>query len=133
MAQLIRELPLENGLTLCIFDHTRHYFGDFHLVKLELTCEISLSSAPFDNAAEREAAQRLLGAAAVYRRFVEQMGVPTADVQPTVEQLIGNFTTHSLPYLSSPDFARRFVSAEFERAHKKKSRPTMGYAAGRHD
>lgn len=133
MAQLIRELPLGNGLILRIFDHTRHYFGDFHLVKLELTCEMPVSSAHFDDAAEGEAAPRLLGEIAVYRRFVEQMGVPTADVQSTVEQLIGNFTVHSLPYLSSPDFASRFVRAEFERLRKKKSRPTMGYAAGHHD
>ncbi|WP_298269340.1 hypothetical protein [Geobacter sp.] len=132
MVQPIREFPLENGLSLRIFDHTRHYFGDFHHVKLELTCEIPILSAHFAESADKEAACRLLGDAVVYRRTVEQMGVPSAEVQSTVERLIGNFTHHALPYLSTPDFSRRFVRAEFERARKRKSRP-IGYLPGSHD
>lgn len=119
MPPLIREIRLENGLTIHIYDHTRHYFGDFYLVKLEIACEVPLGAALFADEAELEDARRLLGDPAVYRRTVEQMGVPSTAIETVTERLIGTFTDHSLPYFSSPVFSARFVKAELARARKK--------------
>lgn len=132
MAPLIREIPLENGLTVRIYDHTRHYYGDFYLVKLEIVCEVPLGAGLFADGAELEEARRLLGDPAVYRRTVEQMGVSSTAIETATERLIGTFTSHSLPYFSAPGFPARLVQTELNRARKRLALAPR-FAAGPHD
>jgi len=124
MTLMIREIPLENGLVVRFLDHTRHYYGDFYLVRIEILCEIPLLPDYFDDQADLEEAQRLVGDPAIYRRVVEQMGVPSTAIATVTERLMDNFTTHSLPYFSSPGFPRRFLRAELERTRKKSVLPS---------
>lgn len=124
MTSMIREIILENGLLVRFFDHTRHYYGDFYLVKIEIVCEIPLHTDFFDDQTDLEEARRLVGDPAVYRREVEQMGVPSTAIATVTERLMGNFISHSLPYFSAADFPRRFLRAELERARKKRVIPS---------
>lgn len=132
MASVIRETGLENGLTIRFLDLTRHYFGDFHLVKIEIVCEIPLLPDYFADPAEHEEARRLIGAPVVYRRTVEQMGVPSTAIGMVTDRLIANFTDHSLSYFSAPGFPARFVRREFEKARKQPVR-TSRFAQPLHD
>lgn len=116
MTTVLREISLKNGLTIRFRDHTRHYFGDFHQVRLEIVCDIRLDPAHFENITDFEDARRILGEGVSYRRFVEQMGVPTASTGEVKEQLIAHFVGHSLKYVSSSVFPQRLVQAELERA-----------------
>lgn len=124
MTSMIRETILENGLLVRFLDHTRHYYGDFYLVKIEIVCEIPLHTDFFDDQADLEEARRLVGEPAVYRREVEQMGVPSTAIATVTERLMSNFISHSLPYFSATDFPRRFLRAELERARKKRVIPS---------
>ena len=119
MTRIIREMTLENGLVVRFFDHTRQYYGDFYLVKIEISCEIPLCPASFDEPGDLEDARRLVGDPAVYSRTVEQMGVPSTAIGTVTERLMGNFITHSLPYFSAPGFPGRFLRTELARARKK--------------
>lgn len=132
MASVIREIGLDNGLTIRFLDLTRHYFGDFHLVKIEIVCEIPLLSDYFADSAEREEARRLIGDPAVYRRTVEQMGVPSTAIGMVTDRLIANFTDHSLSYFSAPGFPARFTRRELEKARKQPAR-TSRFAPSFHD
>lgn len=132
MATVLREVPLQNGLTVRFLDHTRHYFGDFHLVRLEIACDIRLDAAHFDNATAFEEARRLLGDHVSYRRFVEQMGVPTSSTDDVKQQLMAHFTSHSLRYVSSHAFPARFVHSELERARGKRLKAPVFLVSG-HD
>ncbi|GLI39019.1 hypothetical protein KI811_04800 [Geobacter hydrogenophilus] len=123
MASLIREMTLENGLIVRFFDHTRLYYGDFYLVKVEIVCVVPLCPDYFDEHAEIEEVRRLLGDPAMYRRTVEQMGVPSTAIATVTEQLIGNFLSHSLPYFSASGFPRKFLMTELARARKKRTLP----------
>ncbi len=124
MAQMIREISLENGLVVRFFDHSRHYYGDFHLVKIEIACEIPLSADYFDEQAELEEARIRFGEKALYRRSVERMGIPTKDIPAVTDQLVENFVSHSLPYFAAPGFARRFLKTELLRGRKKQVLPS---------
>ena len=124
MTSMIREITLENGLVVRFFDHTRHYYGDFYLVKIGIVCEVPLCSAYFGELADMAEAQRLVGDSAVYRRAVEQMGVPSTAIATVTERLMDNFILHSLPYLSSPAFPGRFLKAELERVRRKSILPS---------
>jgi hypothetical protein len=71
----IRTISLENSQTICVFDQTRRYYENFHLVRLEIVCEVPLRSEFFITEGDFPVAKKLLGEKAVYRRTVEQMGV----------------------------------------------------------
>lgn len=121
MASLIREMTLENSLVVRFFDHTRLYYGDFYLVKVEIVCVVPLCPDYFDEHAEIEEVRRLVGDPAMYRRTVEQMGVPSTAITTVTEQLIGNFISHSLPYFSASGFPRKFLMTELARARNKRN------------
>lgn len=123
MTDIIREIPLENGLLVRFCDHTRHYYGDFHLVKIEVVCEVPLRSDYLDDAGDLADALVLLGDPARYRRIMEQMGVPSTSIVSVRERLIENFISHSLPYLASSRFPARFLHSELQRARKKRVLP----------
>ncbi len=120
--KLAREIPLENGLNVCFYQHTHRYFGDYHRIKVEIVCEIPVREELFDNSVEFADAQALLGQAAVFRRNIEMMGISSADVENSLERTIENFMKHSLSYLSSPLFPKKLVLAELAGARKKDTR-----------
>lgn len=125
MTQLLRETTLENGLTVRFSNASKPYFGDFHHVKLEIACEVLLSARYFATEAELHDACRRLGTSVVYRRTIEKMGVPTAEVDTVLGRLIASFVANSLPYLASTTFAPRFILAELAKVRK---RPQHHYA-----
>lgn len=115
MNQTVRELALDNGLTVRFSDASRRYFGDYHQVRVEVTCEVPLSGELFDDSAAFEAARKLLGSVVCYRKLVEHQGVPSLSVAEQVEKVIQHFIDHSLNYFSSEQFPRRLVHSELNR------------------
>ena len=61
MKKVIREIALANGLTVSFTDATRRYFGDYHQVRVEISCEVPLTAELFADHAAHEAALKLLG------------------------------------------------------------------------
>lgn len=119
MNDMLLEISLPNGLVVRFVDHTRQYYGDYYLVKLEIICEAAVSSDYFGERAEFEEAMRLLGPKAVYRKELEQMGVPSTEIERVRERLIENFREHSLPYFERENFPSKLVLGEFEKLRKK--------------
>ena len=115
MKTLIREIPLSNGLTVQFFDSTRRYFGDYHQVRVQICCEVALTADLFADDGELQAAVKLLGAKVLYRKDIEQQGVPTALTAESVDKVISQFLEHSLGYFQGEAFARRFVQSELNR------------------
>ena len=115
MKNLIREIPLANGLTVRFFDTTRRYFGDYHQVRVKISCEIPLTADLFDDDQACQAAVRLLGDSVHYRKDVEHQGVPTLATSEAVEKVIRQFVEHSQGYFETKEFPRRFVQSELSR------------------
>ncbi|HEX5773826.1 MAG TPA: hypothetical protein VFY07_05835 [Geomobilimonas sp.] len=122
MADLLRSIPLPNGLTVRVVDHTRHYYGDFYLVRLEFSCTVSLLEAYFTDRQTFDQARTLLGEIVSYRRNVDQMGVPASAIEQVREKLIDNFIVHSLPYFATPDFPKKLVLGEMRKSLRKVTR-----------
>jgi hypothetical protein len=110
--KLARKVDLENGLTVSFFTHCHRYFGDYHQVRVEITCEVPIEEEYFSSLVECNEARAALGMTAVFRRKVERMGVPTADLETTLESIIANFSEHSLSYLSTSDFPGKLIATE---------------------
>ncbi len=121
MKKPLRELPLPNGLTITFFDHSRRYFGDFYMVKIEIICRVPILPSYFDDQTIFEEAWSLLNGEVIYKRVEEQMGVPSTEIDRVLDRLISNFTEHSLPYFSSAGFPGKIILAELNRIKKKKA------------
>ncbi|HKZ17635.1 MAG TPA: hypothetical protein VJ161_09270 [Geobacteraceae bacterium] len=122
MDTLIKKIPLENGLTVLILDHTRRYYGDFYIVKLEILCEAPVREEYFTGMDDFTVARKILGERTVYRRFVEHMGVPSTGIEHAREQLIRNFADHSLPYFSVASFPQKLVLSHYTKAKQRLGR-----------
>lgn len=116
MDALIKKICLENGITIYIYDQTFRYYGDFYHVKMEIVCKVPLLREYFESESEYAHARRILGEYATYRRFVEQMGVPSTGIDRARELLMNSFTGHSLPYFSSANFPLKFVLSQYKKA-----------------
>lgn len=119
MNQPIKEIPLANGLTVRFFDATRRYFGDYHQVRIHIVCEVPLVAELFEDDAARQAALKLLGDRASYRKEIEQQGVPTVAVEETVRKVIDHFVEHSLGYFEGEAFPKKLVQSELKRVSGK--------------
>ena len=115
MKDLIREIPLANGLTVRFFDTTRRYFGDYHQVRVRISCEIPLTADLFDDEHAFHRALKLLGDKVHYQKDVEHQGVATLATAETVEKVIRQFIEHSLCYFETREFPGRFVQSQLSR------------------
>ena len=119
MKNVVREIPLANGLTVRFTDATRRYFGDYHQVRVAISCEVPLTAELFDTQPAFEAALKLLGSRVSYLKQVEHQGVPTLSTAETVQKVIQQFIDHSLSYFETAAFPRRLVQSELNRLRTK--------------
>lgn len=121
----IRDIPLPTGLTVSFHDQTSRYFGDYYLVKLEIVCKVPVLAGYFTEQGEYDEAGSLLGDEVVYRRSMEQMGVPSTEIERVLNRLMADFEKNSLPYFAAPAFPGKVVCAELRKIRKKKGRPPV--------
>lgn len=115
----IRKLELAGGVCAVVSDHSRHYYGGYYHVRLEITAEVPLFKESFKSEAEYADAVRLLGGSVLFRRTLEKMAVPAEEMEATRRELMDSFTAHMLPYLQRQDFPQRFVLSEYRAASTK--------------
>lgn len=105
---LFLPMKLSNGLTLSICDHTRAYFGDYHLVKLEIVFSVAAVIGDRKPSVVDSADQLKLN----HNCFLERMGVHSSAVEGVKNALLKDFETNSSPYMSSPEFLQRLLARE---------------------
>lgn len=108
---------LPNGLTIELFDRSNRYFGDYWHLDLEARCQVSLAAAGLAGE-ELTRASGLVGETVEYRRRLEKMGVPTAEVAATRDALVASFLASARSYLGSPGFPGRLVRGRLEEARR---------------
>jgi hypothetical protein len=117
--EIYRLFELEGGLAVRLMDRTRNYYGDFWHVLIDVQCDVEVARVADKVSSSGVDLTALSDKTFVYRRTLEKMGVPSAEVAAVREHLVANFASHSLPYFSSPAFAERFVLAEVRKRQKR--------------
>lgn len=123
----VRILELQNGLIVRFFDRTRHYYGGFYHVKVEVCCDLSVVPELFASSEQYCQAVEILGETVNYKKTLERMGVNESDIRTVQEQLITQFVESSLTYLSAPSFPSGIVRAELEKQVKKRSGRSVSF------
>jgi hypothetical protein len=122
MNSCIKRIELTNGLIISIYDTTRRYYEDYHLVRLEMVCEAPLRKEYFDGPAEFSEALGVLGEYAVYRKTIEKMGVPYDEIGQAREQLVQGIENNCRGYFARASFPRKLVKTELAKARDKRRR-----------
>ncbi|MGA7826306.1 MAG: hypothetical protein WCA04_01490 [Geobacteraceae bacterium] len=121
----VRKIDLGNSLTVSMYDTTRRYYEDYHLVRLEIECDIAVQESYFESTEEFAKARALLGDSVRYLRTVEKMGVPFTGIDTAREELISCFIATALPYFSREDFPQKMVQSELHKASDKMLRSVV--------
>lgn len=125
---VIYQQDLPNRLTLTVEDQSNRYFGDYHRVKLQVRCPITVAAEYFrtspDPLAAAQAAQRMLGTEVLYEKSLERMGVPSAELRIIKQELLGQFIRINQPYLARDDFPARFIAVKLR--EKQQTTPPGG-------
>ena len=122
MKTCVRKIDLSNSLTVLVYDSTRRYYEDYHLVRLEMECEVVVNEDFFEGPELYAEARKVVGDSVVYLRTIEKMGVPFLEIEAAREDVISSFVSTAVPYLSHEDFPRKFVQSELQKSSEKKKR-----------
>lgn len=122
MKTCVRKIELDNSLTVLIYDTTRRYYEDYHLVRLEVECQVPIKDDYFESDDVRAEVREAFGDSVCYRRTMEKMGVPYDEIERAREDLIDSFTATAVPYFGNDGFSRRFILSELTRLNEKKQR-----------
>lgn len=105
-------------LSISCHDFSRPYFGDFHVVSLEIKCEMDILPRLLKKTAAYEEIKSAIGDKIILVRKVQQMGVPSAKVSQVKDELVGNFKQNSLPYFTSSSFPTKAILSELRKSGK---------------
>jgi hypothetical protein len=104
---------LANGLELIFTDLTNRYYGDFHQIKIDVTCSLHITddllSASDLSEQEQQRVKNRFGGKVVSHRELKRMGVAGDDVETVAKELVQQFLDTSLPYMLTADFPLRFL------------------------
>ncbi|MRR05995.1 MAG: hypothetical protein EG828_03485 [Deltaproteobacteria bacterium] len=125
MKTCVKKFELSNSLTVLVYDATRRYYEDYHLVRLEIVCEVAVREDFFATPERLAEARGLLGNSVTYRRTVEKMGVPFVEIEQAREVMIDSFVATALPYFERTNFPQKFVQSELTRVSEKMLRSAV--------
>jgi hypothetical protein len=115
---LIKTCMLGGGIRAKISDLTRHYFGGYYHVRIQVSADVPVSAGDFSDSTEYQDAVRRLGTFVSFSRNLEKMAVPDSELDVVRRHLLASFDTNVLPYLLRDDFAGSFVQSEYRKALK---------------
>ena len=121
---LVATHRLENGLELSFHDQGNRYFGDYHQVKIIVSCRVVLNNDLLSSHLSSEDLQKatqIFGDHVDYKRIIKQMGVAGDDVEQVKALMVKNFIENAAKYMQSEDFASRFVARRLTE-HRNRSR-----------
>ncbi|UCF55902.1 MAG: hypothetical protein JSW15_07230 [Deltaproteobacteria bacterium] len=121
--KLIQAIVLDNHLNLEIWDLSRVLAGDRWLVCLEARMDISLEMKYFDSLPEKEklfsVMEKIYGPEVPYRYKEEKHFVDQSEKDELVHEFIEMMKENLVPYLSHPDFSRRFIMSRLKELRTK--------------
>jgi hypothetical protein len=127
---LITTHKLENGLEISFHDQGNRYFGDYHQVKIIISCRVALNNDLLSShlsADDLQKAIKIFGDHVEYKRVIKQMGVAGADVEQVKTSMVQNFVENAANYMQSADFASRFVARRLTEHRNRSRMHLVGY------
>lgn len=120
--QLIKSIALDNGQDLNIYDASKNIVGDRWQVNLVARMLISV----YDINSETNAAlppideiKQALGDTVEYETNKQRNFIDDKEKQTVFNELLDTFVKYSVPYLSHPNFPKRFIIKKYHEYKKR--------------
>jgi hypothetical protein len=102
-----------------VSDVSKHYYGGYWHVILEIQSLVFVAKGDFSDAATASAARGLLGEVVPFVRRLERMAVRGDQLDDVRKELLERFELNMLPFLEHERFAARFIQTEYQQRCKK--------------
>lgn len=119
---LLCDRTLPNGLQVTVSDVSRHYYGGYWQVCLEVSCLVSLELGRFSDPLTEADARRILGTEVPFVHHLEKMAVHGDELEIVRHELLERFERHLLPFLGRQQFPSSFIQKEFQKRSKRNNR-----------
>ncbi|MBW2739358.1 MAG: hypothetical protein JRE64_11040 [Deltaproteobacteria bacterium] len=123
--KLIKNIDLENGLELKLYDVSRKLAGDRWLVSLIARIEIPTSDSLLKEDASPslnvDEIRKVLGEKLLFERKREKIFIDEIEKDEVLKEIQDLFLSSSLPYFSHSDFPKKYILKEFNEKIKKES------------
>ncbi len=122
MEQPIRNIPLENGLTLQLMDLSRRVAGDRWNVRVKAAIGISVEDvlSKMKQTHRKEEIESVLGKEVVFEKEMIRNFIDERERQAVVDQLCRSFLENAMTYLSRQHFAERFLFKQYRETLERK-------------
>jgi len=111
--KIIETIELPNGLNLEIWNYSRSIAADTDKVEVYIRTTILLDPSFFPDKSQYEMTRKHLGESIPFEYRNERTFVAKAQRDEVFRQFVDSFKKDTLPYLSKPDFPRRFALSRY--------------------
>lgn len=127
--QLIKSIPLDNGQVLNIYDASKNIAGDRWQVNLVARIRISVNEINLKNDTSLppvDEIKQALGGTVEYEIKKQRNFIDDKEKKTVLTDLLDTFIKYSVPYLSHPEFAKRFIIKKYaEKKSKFRHNPSF--------
>jgi len=106
-------IPLPNGFTLTLWDHSQEIAAKTVRVELVAQMEVPFLAAYFTNQEDHDRLVKTIGPVGLYEYRKVRALVNAAKKDAVFEDLVTTFKGDALPYLSKADFPQQFTRSKF--------------------
>jgi len=121
---LEKSIDLKNGLTLELWDKSRSMVGDRWKITVIAQIDVPVEKAflePNGNQQENlDDMKMLLGESVRFEKKMERFFIDEKEKDEVTQEIMDSLLESLFPYLSLPQFCKRFIAIEFARAKQKK-------------
>lgn len=116
-------VDLKNGLTLELWDRSRVMAGDRWKISVIAQVDVPLEKAFPEPTSHKpvnlDEIKALIGESVRFEKKMERFFIDEKEKDDIIQGLMDSLLESLLPYVSHPQFCRRFVISEFAKAKKK--------------
>lgn len=116
--ELIEKIALPNGIHLEIWDNSRSIAKDTDKVTLYICAPIPLEPSFFTDNGQYEKTRKCFGDTLLFEYKNERSFASQSERGQIFRQFVDIFKQDTLPYLSKPDFPRRFALSKYREIEK---------------
>ncbi len=115
--KLSKKIELVDQIVLDVWDTSRVAAGDRWFVRIEVSGDVSVKKQHFDTTRDTDTsyseALRLIGPTVRYEYKRERIFVDKKIKDEVFKELVATFEKDTLPYVSRPDFFKKFVLSRY--------------------
>jgi hypothetical protein len=121
---LEKSIDLENGLTVELWDKSRSMVGDRWKITVIAQIDIPVEKAFLESNGNIpinfDEMKKLLGESVRFEKKMERFFIDEKEREKITREIIDSLLESLFPYLSHPQFCKRFITIEFAKAKRKR-------------